>query len=689
MMMNGSNNNTAVRSDAKDEDIRAVHRIRLSAIRHNFGVVEQAAASQKCSVITVVKADAYGHGARLTARHLVDRCGASAFAVATLEEAIWIRKEFPLPQHANIRIMVLGPPVNVPRCFDQYLHHGIEVMVSGMEVAEALWQWSRDVEGIKLSMVESAASESKEQALADVQGVSEAVAMRSVMLQNNGINVHSSNDPIKSMGEHEIDKGDISDKAGIVRKVSDAADAAAGDVITAVADAELLKNVGQQPVQQQMNMNVIVNKPPTVACSATLSHTSGQHLANEVRNILLQQKTYMYQKQASVAANAMAAAETDTESLSSIPRAISPSVSSHAGSSLDGSVLAVSSIDAAPVVKAMPTVGVSCFKGIEDVARGSRISQKREERKVLTNGGPDSSAATACFTQKGVQHRRKLRWHALVDSGMGRLGFKTDFAVDASVDLVRKLYLMEVERDAPIEFFGMVTHMADANEGSKFTRTQMKKFVCLLEQVRKADVPVPTCSTDNSSALLTTNLKHFDPEFLKQDQADTRGFVRCGGAIYGQRPAFKQLRAVSTLAARVRHVATVKPGDSVGYDRAYVAHSETRIATISIGFADGYPRELGNGVGRVSIRGATFAVAGNVCMDMLMVDLGNVDDEDNDIGSKVQVNDEAVLWGPDTDDPENAGLVRLQDLASKLKTTQSALTCGLDLMRVKRILVEN
>lgn len=54
------------------------------------------------------------------------------------------------------------------------------------------------------------------------------------------------------------------------------------------------------------------------------------------------------------------------------------------------------------------------------------------------------------------------------------------------------------------------------------------------------------------------------------------------------------------------HVATVKPGDSVGYDRAYVAHSETRIATISIGFADGYPRELGNGFGRVSIRGATF-----------------------------------------------------------------------------------
>jgi alanine racemase len=122
----------------------------------------------------------------------------------------------------------------------------------------------------------------------------------------------------------------------------------------------------------------------------------------------------------------------------------------------------------------------------------------------------------------------------------------------------------------------------------------------------------------------------------------------------------------------------------VGYDRAYIAPHDVRIATLTIGFADGYPRELGNGVGMVSIRGETFPVAGNVCMDMLMVDLGPV--EDLGVGADVVVGDVAVLWGPE-DEEDGEGLVRLQDIAARLRTTQSALTCGLDKIRVKRELI--
>jgi alanine racemase len=161
----------------------------------------------------------------------------------------------------------------------------------------------------------------------------------------------------------------------------------------------------------------------------------------------------------------------------------------------------------------------------------------------------------------------------------------------------------------------MVTHFADANSISTYTNDQMNRFKKLLNRVRGADISIPTVSTDNSAALLTTNLKHFDPKtLLSQPHVDTRGFVRTGGAIYGQRPAFKQLRAVSTLLASVRHVAVLKEGESVGYDRAYVAPHAVRIATLTIGFADGYPRDLGNGVGKVAIRGHLFPVAGNVCM---------------------------------------------------------------------------
>ena len=104
-----------------------------------------------------------------------------------------------------------------------------------------------------------------------------------------------------------------------------------------------------------------------------------------------------------------------------------------------------------------------------------------------------------------------------------------------------------------------------------------------------------------------------------------------------------------------------------------------------MGFADGYPRELGNGRGRVAIRGNVYPVVGNVCMDMLMVELGGANEtnttEENDIDGVVVVGDTAILWGP-SEDGEH--LVRLADLAEQLKTTQSALTCGLNRSRVIR-----
>ena len=122
--------------------------------------------------------------------------------------------------------------------------------------------------------------------------------------------------------------------------------------------------------------------------------------------------------------------------------------------------------------------------------------------------------------------------------------------------------------------------MADANSTSTYTHDQMERFRSLLHRVRSAGIAVPSISTDNSAALLTTSLTHFDPHAILAH--DTRGYVRCGGAIYGQRPAFRQLRAVSTLSATVKHVAIIKQGESVGYDRAYVAPLDERITNSGI-----------------------------------------------------------------------------------------------------------
>lgn len=144
---------------------RAIHRINLSSIRHNYNEVQSSAAQQQCQVIVVVKADGYGHGAILSACHLVEHCGASAFAVATLEEGLTLRRAFEekFPNPPRVRILVLGAPVGYPTCFDSYLHNNIELMVSGPEVAASLVQWMENHDGRRRAEVERVAERRKEE----------------------------------------------------------------------------------------------------------------------------------------------------------------------------------------------------------------------------------------------------------------------------------------------------------------------------------------------------------------------------------------------------------------------------------------------------------------------------------------------------------------------------------------------
>jgi len=671
---------------------RAVHRIRVSALQHNFHCVESAANRQRCSVIVVVKADGYGHGAIATALHLADFCGADAFAVATLEEGIALRKAFEnnppgrwnktlaamfhtadpmystvtggasttdgthatqtvpgittsressvassitarVMRPSRIRILVLGPPVGFPRCFDDYYHHDIEVMVSGPEVAAGLIEWVADEKERKRTQVERVAAQTKAEAL--VAG------------------------PVSR---------DSFDKDGGERRKDNATTGGASKVPD----------------------NVSVNGKKAVKlahASSTLGTVQGRDLANEVRTILMNQNKAV--TGAALAATQVPPTPPATASAVSSGR---NSCASSIGSGSDQPVSKSSS--PAPAPTSTPK-SAQVFGGIEAAAKTSRQRAIAAERanEVVVEDSSESDSTSRGTSNHGplpmnMPARKRLRWHALVDSGMGRLGFRTEVVKPGedrkdTVAIMKELVDTEILNGGPIEFMGMCTHMADANSTSTYSHDQIAKFINLLKRVREAKIFIPTVSTDNSAALLTTNLTHFNPkEILSQSHADTRGYVRTGGAIYGQRPAFKQLRAVSTLLASVRHVAILKKGETVGYDRAYTAPYDVRIATLTIGFADGYPRELGNGVGKVAIRGSVFSTAGNICMDMMMVELGPASDKTG-AGAKIAVRDTAVLWGP-LDEEEDEGLVRLKDLAETLKTTQSALTCGLDKIRVRR-----
>jgi alanine racemase len=809
---------------------RAVHKIRLQSLAHNFAQVESAANRQRCSVIVVVKADGYGHGAIPTAIFLADTIGADAFAVATLEEAIVLRKALqqtareapgdvgllnrlgnhhpnvatsstvhnnhnsvlkdnvsvgggggnndtvsllfgpPPPgrsrrrslRQGHIRILVLGPPVGFPRCFDDYYHHNIEVMISGPEVAKALLEWVLNKAERMRKQVERAAAEAKELILNDQHHhptngaavtAAAAAASRPKYLQNR--------DSTSSAGG--------ADGASIVSGGGGGNDIQSLASSTKSGQSSSIESSGLQ--QQQQLATTQQYLPP----SATLSNVTGSDLAKEVRNILRNQKLAEQQQQhlnhpqsvtsrkSSTLTNGTSSGGSGTSSAVSSSQDLTVVTTTQRTTQLSGgggtcsttmtatTVASSTTSGVAPPPASMGVASVQTFAGIEEAAKYSRTRQKAIASGVFyededeTENNDDNDAVKSNSndplqsrdidsllakssdggdslvdatnekpkTKNGISRRnpkariptntnrnalpvvappkKRLRWHALVDSGMGRLGFRTEPVTKEdqgkrrdSVEIIKELVDLEVTLDCPIEFFGMCTHMADASSTSTYTHDQITKFKSLLRRVRGAGISVPTISTDNSAALLTTNLTHFDAkELLTQADADTRGFVRTGGAIYGQRPAFTQLQAVSTLMASVRHLAILKEGESVGYDRAYVAPRNVRIATLTIGFADGYPRELGNGVGRVSIRGHLFPVAGNVCMDMLMVELGPAEDRYG-AGAQVVVGDTAILWGPDDGEDYGEGHVPLKELAATLKTTQSALTCGLNKERVLR-----
>eukprot|EP00536_Pseudo-nitzschia_multiseries_P007959 jgi/Psemu1/319262/estExt_fgenesh1_pm.C_1930003 len=814
---------------------RAVHKIRLSALSHNFSEVESAANRQLCSVIVVVKADGYGHGAIPSAIFLADKIGADAFAVATLEEGIALRKAlqetastnagyhenlnryFNLKQtlnaandnrrnscgsskaaveqdsmslvtssaftdmygegifggiggkqikrrglirSAHIRILVLGPPVGFPRCFDDYYHYNIEAMISGPEVAMALYEWVSNTDERKRLQVERAANELKEKILLEPDAKATALKTKNINANvNMNVNMNANmnvNGNCNNTAEEE------SDRAATPSASQQAADNNSQASSTGRSSSRSSASGG--PTHPQIP-------------SATLTNVTGSDLAREVREILknqklaaethkqqqqeqLQQQRNLQNRMPSIATSSGGQTPISANSSQVTPVPSVPDLTANTADMTANTMTTTSTTNALASTfppdrksndtnKSNDNATVQVFAGLEEIARHSRIRQKAMASEVFhENGGDDEDENENEDVESGEKNsvvddtikrhqrqnhdrgnvnqevdsvvsptktsglgpriptntnrkalpmitptKKRLRWHALVDSGMGRLGFKTDpVSMEEqgkrrdTVEILKELVDLEVTPDCPIEFYGMCTHMADAsNSTSTFTDSQMNKFKSLLKRVRTAGISVPTISTDNSAALLTTNLRHFTAnakELLTQTDADTRGYVRTGGAIYGQRPSFEQLRAVSTLMASVRHVAILKEGESVGYDRAYVAPMNVRIATLTIGFADGYPRELGNGIGSVSIRGHLFPVAGNVCMDMLMVELGPAGDTEG-IGAQVVVGDTAILWGPD-DGEEGEGHVRLRDVAATLKTTQSALTCGLNKERVLR-----
>lgn len=217
--------------------------------------------------------------------------------------------------------------------------------------------------------------------------------------------------------------------------------------------------------------------------------------------------------------------------------------------------------------------------------------------------------------------------HIKIDTGMGRIGFPVS---EESAEIIGRISRLE-----NIQIEGMFTHFAKADETDKtYTYGQHKKFMWMKEQMEKRGVEIPYYDCDNSAGII-------DFPDMKHDLA------RAGISTYGMYPSEEvnqdavDLKPVLSLVSHVIFVKTVEPGTSISYGGTFVAPKQMRVATIPVGYGDGYPRSLSN-KGSVLIHGKRARILGRVCMDQFMVDVTDIPD--------VKFMDQAVLIGEDQDD---------------------------------------
>ena len=246
--------------------------------------------------------------------------------------------------------------------------------------------------------------------------------------------------------------------------------------------------------------------------------------------------------------------------------------------------------------------------------------------------------------------------HLKVETGMGRIGARPEEMAELA-EAVSKLPHVEIE--------GMFSHFATADCKDKtFAQEQLKRFLeaCKAVQARGIDLKIRHIA--ESAAILEMPEAHLD-------------MVRAGVIQYGMWPSEEvthpvELKPVMKLCAQIVFLKKMHPGETIGYGRAWEAKRESLIATLPLGYADGYIRAYGKGGAKVLVNGQLVSVAGRVCMDQVMVDVTDL--------PEVHEGDMAVLFGA----PE----LTVDDAARVLDTINYEVTCLVS-ARIPRVYVHS
>ena len=237
-----------------------------------------------------------------------------------------------------------------------------------------------------------------------------------------------------------------------------------------------------------------------------------------------------------------------------------------------------------------------------------------------------------------------------VDTGMGRIGYLADDTSYAIEDVKK------IEALPNFKIKGLFSHMATADAADKtYSKEQEAKYNAFYEALTKAGIKLPFRTFANSASIMEIPSVYFDA-------------VRPGIILYGCYPSdevdFNQLsiKPVMSVKATIVHLKDVPENFSVGYGRKYISTKPARIATLALGYADGYPRPYSPNA-KVIVNGVVCPVAGNICMDQCMVDVSAV--------PNVKVGDEVIVMGSD-----GVNSVTADDIAKATGTISYEICCA-------------
>ena len=254
---------------------------------------------------------------------------------------------------------------------------------------------------------------------------------------------------------------------------------------------------------------------------------------------------------------------------------------------------------------------------------------------------------------------KTVKIHIAVDTGMGRIGFKPTLESIEEIIKIHKLANIEIE--------GLFSHFCTADETDKeYSNYQFKQYEWFSNKLIEMGVKIPIRDIANSAAIMELPNTHLDG-------------VRPGIIMYGYYPSTEvnkanlDIKPVMSLKANIVFIKTLEVGQYIGYGRKFKAKRKSIIATLPLGYADGYTRLLSNKA-KVIINGQFAPVVGNICMDQCMVDITDI--------TGVKLGDEVILIGSDGNLKYDA-----DDIALTLGTINYEVLCMLS-RRIPRVYIK-